>query len=139
MHILKETINHIIKSRVSFSKKLNKTSYNLKIGGKKKKFSSVSFTVRNSLCGYAKYIEFSLNWNVYESVVIDQSRTGLILSGHRGSTNLAANENRGKFIDRFDASLRKQRKVSKRPFTFSHPSIRTTLSSLLLGIVKLCS
>lgn len=38
MHILKETINHIIKSRVSFSKKLNKTSYNLKIGGKKKNF-----------------------------------------------------------------------------------------------------
>ena len=102
-----------MKSRVSFSKKI-KSPYNLKTGeGKKKKKKVIfsSYLLSFSKCGYAKYVEFSLNWNVYESVVIDQSRTGLILSGHRGSTNLAANENRGKFIDRFDASLRKQRKT----------------------------
>lgn len=60
-----------MKSRVSSSKKI-KPAHNLKIVRKEKKIISSSYLSSfelRLLCGYyAKYVEFSLNWNVYTSL-----------------------------------------------------------------------
>lgn len=52
MYTFLETVNHNKKQNIIFQK------------GKKKKNNFLQLSIRNSLCDYAKYVEFSLDWNV---------------------------------------------------------------------------